>query len=182
MLLLFWPRGPPRRLLVFAVCLVCFPKEKEFSMSHIEVATTALKFTSLAALLQQGDREAIEKHPCMALLRQAVTMVATAHHGTVRPTYSNYYGDTQHTNTNLALHVPGKLPRGIGLVIDMQTGTLSFKGDPWNHEAFFAEVQQKIVQNYVVLAHAAALRRMHAQVSTQMLANQQVVITGVLHG
>ncbi|HVT99459.1 MAG TPA: hypothetical protein VHE33_18290 [Acidobacteriaceae bacterium] len=151
-------------------------------MSHIEEATTTLKFTSLAALMRQGDREAIEQHPCMALLRQAVTLVATAHHGTVRATYSNYSGDAQHTNTNLALHIPGKLPRGIGLVIDQQTGALSFRGDPWAHEAFFAEVQQKIVQHYVVLAHAAALRRMHAQVSTQVLDDQQVVITGVLHG
>ena len=151
-------------------------------MSHIEEATTTLKFTSLAALMRQGDRDAIEQHPCMALLRQAVTLVATAHHGTVGATYDNYSGYKQHTNTNLALHIPGKLPRGIGLVIDQQTGALSFRGDPWAHEAFFAEVQQKIVQHYVVLAHAAALRRMHAQVSTQVLDDQQVVITGVLHG
>jgi len=151
-------------------------------MSHIEEATTTLKFTSLAALMQQGDRDATQQHPCMALLHQAVTLVATAHRGTVRATYDNYYGDAQRTNTNLALHVPGKLPRGIGLFIDEHTGALSFKGDPWDHEAFFAEVQQRIVQNYVILAHAAALRRMHAQVSTQMLDNQQVVITGVLHG
>jgi len=151
-------------------------------MSHIEEATTTLKFTALAALLQQGDRDAIEKHPCMALLRQAVTLVATAYRGTVHTTYNNYYGDAQSTNTTIALHVPGKLPRGIGLCIDVKTGALSFKGDPWDHEAFFAVVQQKIVQNYVVLAHAAALRRMHAQVSTQVLDNQQIVITGVLHG
>jgi hypothetical protein len=151
-------------------------------MSHIEEATTTLKFTALAALLQQGDWAATQKHPCMALLRQAVTLVATAHHGTVRATYSDYDGYAQRTNTNLALHVPGKLPRGIGLVIDVETGALSFKGDPWDHRAFFAEVQQQMVQHYVVLAHAAALRRMHAQVSTQTLANQQVVITGVLHG
>lgn len=151
-------------------------------MSHIEEATTTLKFTALAALMQQGDRDAIEKHPCMALLRQAVTLVATAHHGTIRATYNNYYGHAQRTNTNLALHVPDSLPRGIGLFIDHQTGALSFKGDPWDHEAFFAEVQQQIVQNYVVLAHAAALRRMRAQVSTQVLDNQQIVITGVLHG
>jgi hypothetical protein len=151
-------------------------------MSHIEEATTTLKFTSLAALMQQGDRNLIEQHPCMALLRQAVTLVATAHGGTVRATYNNYGGYAQRTNTNLALHVPGKLPRGIGLLINEHTGALSFQGDPWDHEEFFAEVQQRIVQNYVVLAHAAALRRMHAQVSTQILDNQQVVITGVLHG
>jgi hypothetical protein len=151
-------------------------------MSHIEEATTTLKFTALAALMQQGDRDAIEKHPCMALLRQAVTLAATSHHGTVRATYDNYNGYAQRTNTGLALHVPGKLPRGIGLVIDAETGTLSFKGDPYGYRVFFAEVQQQIVQNYVVLAHAAALRRMRAQVSTQVLDNQQIVITGVLHG
>jgi hypothetical protein len=163
--------------------VVCFhTSERRKGMSHIEEATTTLQFTSLAALMQQGDREAIANHPCMALLRQAVTLVATAYGGTVRATYSNYDGYAQRTNTNLALHVPGKLPRGIGLCIDEHAGTLSFKGDPWAHEDFFAEVQQQIVQHYVVLAHAAALRRMHAQVSTQVLDNQQVVITGVLHG
>lgn len=151
-------------------------------MSHIEEATTNLTFEALAHLMQQGDTEAIEQHPCMALLHQAVALVAKAHGGSIRATYDNYDGQPQSTNTNLALHVPGKLPRGIGLLVDLKTGALTFKGDPWAHEAFFAEVQQKIVQNYVVLAHCAALRRMKAQVSTQTLDNQQVVITGVLHG
>lgn len=151
-------------------------------MSHIEEATTNLTFQALATLMQQGDAEAIAQHPCMALLRQAVTLVAHAHGGSVKATYDNYGGWAQKTNTNLALHVPGLLPRGIGLLVDLKTGALTFKGDPWDHEEFFAEVQQKIVQNYVVLAHCAALRRMNAQVSTQMLDHQQVVITGVLHG
>jgi hypothetical protein len=117
----------------------------------------------------------------MALLRQAVTMVATAHGGTVEATYADYRYQPQSCNTPLALTVSGKLPRGIGLVIDEQTGALTFKGDPWKHRAFFADVQQAIVQNYIVLAHAAALRRMRAQVSTQVVENQ-VVITGVFHG
>ena len=151
-------------------------------MSHIEEATTTLTFTSLATLMQQGNAEAVAQHPCMALLRQAVALVARAYGGTVRATYKGYYGDVQRTNINLALRVPGKLPRGIGLLIDEGTGALSFIGDPYDYESFFAEMQQKIVQNYVVLAHGAALRRMNAQVSTQVLANQQVVITGVLHG
>jgi hypothetical protein len=151
-------------------------------MSHIEEATTTLTFTSLAALMKQGDAAAIAQHPCMALLRQAVTLVAREYGGSVKATYDTYYGQVRKTNTNLALHVPSTLPRGIGLRINLETGALSFKGDPYAYEEFFAEVQQKIVQNYVVLAHAAALRRMNAQVSTQVLANQQVVITGVLHG
>src|SRR3954467_2285543 len=135
-------------------------------MSHIEEATTTLQFTSLAALMQQRDHDAIAKHPCMALLLQAVTLVATAHGGTVRATYSDYDGYAQRTNTDLALHVPGKLPRGIGICIDEHTGSLSFKGDPWGHRRFFQDMQKHIVQNYLVLAHGAALRRMNAQVST----------------
>jgi hypothetical protein len=93
-----------------------------------------------------------------------------------------YVEETQQTNINLALHVPRKLPRGIGLQVDLETGALTFMGDAWGHEEFFTSVQQKIVQNYVVLAHCAALRRMNAQVSTQTLENNEVVITGVLHG
>lgn len=150
-------------------------------MSHIEEAQTTLTFASLAAFMQQSNAEAIAQHPCMALLRQAVTLVARAHGGLVKATYNSYYGDILPTNTHLALHVPGKLPRGIGLFIDEHTGALSFKGDPYAHEAFFVEAQQKIVQNYIVLANCAALRRMNAQVSTQIRDNQ-VVITGVLHG
>lgn len=151
-------------------------------MSHIEEATTTLSFQALAPLLQQGDAEALAQHPCMVLLRQAVTLVARAHGGSVTATYDTYAGEPQPTNTNLALQVPGKLPRGIGLVIDAHTGALTFKGDPWGHRAFFAEVQQQMIQTYVVLAHCAALRRMNAQVSTRTLENHQVVITGVLHG
>lgn len=151
-------------------------------MSHIEEATTNLTFQSLATVMRQGDAEATAQHPCMVLLRQAVMLVARAHDGSVRATYNDYDGQEQETNTNLALHIPDKLPRGIGLLVDLETGALTFKGDPWRHRQFFAEVQQKIVQNYVVLAHCAALRRMGARVSTQMLENQQIVITGVLHG
>ena len=151
-------------------------------MSHIEEATTNLTFQALVPLLQERNAQALAQHPCMALLRQAVTLVAHEHGGSVNATYTTYYGESQSTNTNLSLHVPRKLPRGIGLVIDEHTGALMFKGDPWDHEDFFAEVQQRIVQTYVVLAHCAVLRRMNAQVSTQTVDNHQVVITGVLHG
>ena len=159
-------------------------------MSHIEEGKTTIKLTALATALAQGDTNAAQQHPCMALLRQAVTMVAQARGGEVGTTYADYGYQPQACNTNLALTIPGELPRGIGLVVDLKTGTLTFKGDPWAdgghaarqvRRACFEEVQQQIVQHYVVLAHAAALRRMKAQVSTQVV-DQQVVITGVFHG
>lgn len=150
-------------------------------MSHIEEGTTSIKLTALAPLIAAGNTEALQQHPCMQLLRQAVALVAVAHQGTVGSTYADYGYRPQRTNTHLALTIPDKLPRGIGLCIDEQTGALTFQGDPWKHRACFEEVQQAIVQNYVVLAHAAALRRMRAQVSTQVI-EQQVVITGVFHG
>ncbi len=150
-------------------------------MSHIEEGTTTIKLTALAAAIAHGDTAAIQQHPCLALLRQAVTLVAEARHGSVGSTYADYDYRPQTCNTNLALTIPGELPRGIGLVIDTATGALTFKGDPWHHRACFKEIQQQIVQNYVVLAHAAALRRMRAQVSTQVV-EHQVVITGVFHG
>jgi hypothetical protein len=159
-----------------------FPERSLFFMNHIEEATTTLAFQALAPLVQQGDAEALATHPCMVLLRQAVELVARRHGGSVTTTYTTYYGEPRQTNTGLALQVPGKLPRGIGLLINVQTGALIFQGDPWDYWAFFAEVQQQIVQTYIVLAHGAALRRMHAQVSTQTLDDHRVVITGVLHG
>ena len=150
-------------------------------MSHIEEGRTSIKLTTLATALSQGDLATAQQHPCMALLRQAVTLVAQARGGKVVPTYSDYDYEPQSSNLNLALMIPRALPRGIGLLVDTTTGDLLFKGDPWDHEACFQEVQQQIVQHYVVLAHAAALRRMHALVSTQVV-DQEVVITGVFHG
>ena len=150
-------------------------------MSHIEEGKTTLTLTALAAALKQGDAATFAQHPCMALLRQAVALAARTYGGSVTTTYADYSYQPQTTNTNLALTIPDRLPRGIGLVIDEQSGTLTFKGDPWNHRACFEEVQRQIVQNYVVLAHGAALRRMKAQVSVQ-IQQEQVVITGVFHG
>lgn len=150
-------------------------------MSHIEEATTKLQFQALATLLCQQDTEALDQHPCLVLLRQAVALVAFAHDGSVTTTYDNYAGQAQPTNLNLALHVPDTLPRGIGLVVNTETGALLFQGDPWDYRAFFEEVQRTIVQQYVVLAHGAALRRMRAQVSTKQVEGQ-VVVTGVFHG
>lgn len=151
-------------------------------MSHIEEGKTNVKLTALAALLVQGNEEALHQHPCMVLLRQAVSLVAKEHPGAVvGTTYSDFNYRPQRPNTRLALILPDTLPRGIGLQINPETGELSFKGDPWGYRACFTEVQQRILQNYVVLAHAAALRQMQAQVSTQVVENQ-VVITGVFHG
>ena len=150
-------------------------------MSHIEEGKTSVKLAALAAVIREGDPAAIAQHPCMALLRQAVQLVADAHHGRIGPTYADYDYHPQATNTHLALTIPGELPRGIGLVVNPDTGELTFRGDPWKHQEFFVAVQKQIVRNYVVLAHAAALRRMNAQVSTQVV-EDQVVITGVFHG
>lgn len=151
-------------------------------MSHIEEGKTNVNLAALATLLTQGNAEAFQQHPCMVLLRQAVTLVAAEHPGAVvGTTYSDFHYRPQATNTNLALTIPDRLPRGIGLEINLVTGELSFKGDPWGSRRLFAEVQQRILQKYVVLAHAAALRRMSAQVSTQVV-EDQIVITGVFHG
>lgn len=150
-------------------------------MSHIEEGKTILAFPTLAAALRDKHSLVPEQHPCLALLRQALLMVAQEYGGSVGPTYADFRYHPQKTNSNLALTIPDRLPRGIGLDIDEQTGALSFKGDPWNHRAFFNEVQSVIVQKYVVLAHAAALRRMHARVTTRVV-DHQVVIEGVFHG
>lgn len=149
-------------------------------MSHIEEGTTTITLKALVPLIRQGDPTALQHHPCMALLRQAVALVATAHHGRIVTTYFDYDYHPQPTNTHLALIVPGELPRGIGLIVDLDTGALLFRGDPWRHAAFFQQAQTQIVRTYTTLAYAAALRRMHAQVSTRMV-DQQVVITGVFH-
>lgn len=148
-------------------------------MSHIEEGKTTIKLTALAAALQ-SDPDAAQQHPCLILLREAVVLAARTHGGERTSSYLTYSGRPQTTNTHLALRIPGTLPRGLGLVIDKQ-GMLTFKGDPYGYRAMFTQVQHTVVRHYTVLAYAAALRRMRAQVSTQVM-EDQVVITGVFYG
>jgi hypothetical protein len=152
-------------------------------MSHIEEGRTTLVFADLAAALRQGDARTSAQHPCLVLLRQAVTLVAQAHHGLLTATYTSYAGKPQPTNTQLALYIPGKLPRGIGLLIDEKSGFLIFKGDPWGVDpAFYQRLQQEIVQTYTALAYGAALRRARFQQVQIQQQGEQIILTGVLHG
>lgn len=152
-------------------------------MSHIEEGRTSLVFTDLATVMRQGNAEAIAHHPCLVLLRQAVTLVAQAHQGVVCSTYDNFRRQPQSTNTGLALHLPTALPRGIGVLIDEQTGALLFKGDPWGIDRhLYQRLQQEIVQKYTVLAYGAALRRARFQQVQIQQHGDQIVLTGVLHG
>ena len=155
-------------------------------MSHIEEGKTNLVFSELPALLREGKQEVVAQHPSMKLLHQAVLLVARHYGGEIRPYYSTYYGQEQPANTGLALHIPVQadkpageaLPRGIGLVVDEQTGALTFLGDPWGvDEHFYQQVQRKIVQTYTALAHIAVLRQMNYQVSTQQI-EDHILITG----
>lgn len=155
-------------------------------MSHIEEGKTSLVFNELPPLLRQKNEEAIAQHRCIKLLQQAVLLVAKRYDGEVQPYYVTYYGEKLSANTGLALHIPvraGKpageaLPRGIGLVIDEETGRLTFRGDPWDvDERFYQHIQHAIVQEYAALAHATALRQMNYQVSMQRV-EDQIMITG----
>lgn len=158
-------------------------------MSHIEEGKTSLVFAEVAALLRRSDTAALAQHPCMALLRQALTLVAQHYAGEVCATYRNYWQEEQPTNTGLALRIPlspqrprdEALPRGIGLVIDEQTGVLTFLGDPWGVKTqFYQQVQQAIIQRYTVLAHMAALQHLHYHVTAQE-SEGRVLITGVTY-
>ena len=157
-------------------------------MSHIEEGKTKLVFADLPSLLEKGDVHALAQHPCLALLRQAVTMVAQQYQGEVKSYYYNYYDEQLRANTGLALHIPmenhevGKaVPLGIGLVIEKKTGSLIFRGDSWDVDKdFYQHLQKLIVQKYTVLAHMAALKQMHYQVSVEEIEGQ-INITGVTY-
>jgi hypothetical protein len=157
------------------------------NMSHIEEGKTNLVFNDLPALLRQGDQEVVAQQPCMKLLRQAVLLVGKQYDGEIRPYYYNFSGWEQPVNTGLALHIPvlpGKrvgeaLPRGIGLVVDEETGALKFFGDPWGVDKhFYQQIQQAIVQKYTALAHMAVLKQMQYQVSTQQLEDHIEIMGG----
>lgn len=159
-------------------------------MSHIEEGKTNLVFREFPSLLRNGTQEALAEHPCMKLLHQAVLLVAKKYDGEIRPYYYNFFRQEQPANTGLALHIPvqkGKsareaLPRGIGLVVDAETGALTFLGDPWDvDESFYKQIQHAIVQTYTALAHMAVLRQMNYQVSTEQ-EEGQIAITGGSYG
>jgi hypothetical protein len=125
----------------------------------------------------------------MALLRQAVEIVAREHGGQIRDYYLDFSRHKHQVNTGLALHVPPSdrnqdwkrvLERGIGLVID-ETGALKAVGDPYMVEAFYQEVQQQIVQTYVSLATMRVMQQMGFIAQAQDGLAGQVVIQGVSH-
>jgi hypothetical protein len=155
-------------------------------MSHIEEGKTNLVFNTLPALLRQGNQQALSQHPCIRLLRQAVLLVAKQYDGEVKPYYYTYRYRDVPANTGIALHIQeraGKpsgeaLPRGLGMVVDEETGALKFLGDSWEvDETFYQSIQKAIIQKYTALAHVASLRQMNYQVSTEELADR-INVTG----
>ncbi len=119
------------------------------------------------------------QHPDLALLRQAVEIVAGAHEGgRVKDHILNEGRRRQSVSSGLAVFTE-RVIRGIGIEID-QKGMLSFKGYPWGVQAQFNLLQQEIVQTYVSLATMQALQAMGytAEASQE---EQQVVIRGVAY-
>lgn len=159
-------------------------------MSHIETGKTRIVFPSdLRSFLQRKDQQALADHPCLKLLAQAVHLVAEEHTGEIHPYYYDFHYHQQSTNTGLALHIPLRpdqasrfaLPRGLGLVIDQESGALHFRGDPWNVDpGFYQRMQDAIVQNYTALAHMAVLRQMNYQVTSQV-EEGRILITGGMY-
>ncbi len=130
-------------------------------MSHIVEAKTSIQ------------------HPDLAVLRQAVELVAQQHQGTLENFYLDYYGKRHKVPSGLALFTP-ELRRGIGLVV-AASGELSFVGDPWAVQSIFAQVQQEIVQMYVSLATMQALWAMGYTAEALDGTEGQVVVRGVIY-
>ncbi len=160
-------------------------------MSHIVEAKTQIVCPDLPTFRELHALDgsfAVASHPFIALLRQAVTVIATEYGGTVESFYLDYYRNRQPVNTGLALHIPRRsdhpqapaLVRGLGLTIDETTGVLSFVGDPYRVEAFSKQIQWRIVQTYVGLAFMASLRTLQYQTSSQMV-EECLVVSGVQH-
>ena len=128
-------------------------------MSHIVEAKTAIA------------------NPDQALLRQAVTLVAGQHAGTVETFYLDYYGK-RHA-APLAIFTP-QLKRGIGMKIDETTGELTFIGDSWSVQTMYSQIQQEVLQMYVSLATMQALQAMgYTAQAVEGTQAGQVVIQGV---
>jgi hypothetical protein len=161
-------------------------------MSHIVEAKTKITCPHLQAFLslsRQGSASAVAALPLIALLRQAVTLVAREQGGTVASYYLDYDRERHEVNTGLALHIPRRagrpgsqaLERGMGLSIDERTGVLTFVGDPYRVEEFSQAMQRRIVQTYTALAYAAAMRLEQYQQVTVRAEQERVVVSGAYH-
>ena len=103
-------------------------------------------------------------NPNVALLQQAVELVAHQHEG-------------GRLSARLALFT-SVIHRGIGIIVK-DSGQLTFKGDPYGYEAEAEAVQQQILQTYVSLATMQALQQMGYQTTAEDGVEGQVYLTGV---
>lgn len=119
------------------------------------------------------------RNPNLALLAEALQIVAGAHEGgRVDDHILNYSRRRQEINTRLAVYTR-ELQRGIGIELTPE-GEMQFTGDPWMAETEFEQIQQEIVQTYVSLATMRALEAM-GYTSEASQVEQQVVIRGVTY-
>lgn len=157
-------------------------------MSHIVEAKTRITYPNLREFLasvREGP-EVVARLPFIALLRQAVLLVAREHEGKIDCSYQDYFGARHTVNTGLALFIPSRrgrptdqtLPCGIGMQIDEATGVLTFVGDPYGVEAFYKVIQGQIVQRYATLAYMAVMRQEQYDHITTRTVAADVVVSG----
>ena len=128
-------------------------------MSHIVQAKTSIK------------------NPDLALLTQAVKLVAQQHPG---GRIADYYLTFARSRRDAQVAIfTSELDRGMGLKIKKTTGELTFIGDYWGHEELAAQIQQHILQTYVSLATMQALAAMGYQASAVEGEQGQLVLVGV---
>lgn len=161
-------------------------------MSHIIEAKTKITYPNLGEFLRlsrQGGQDAVAQLPFIALLRQAVMMVAREQGGTVESYYLDYNNHPHPTNTGLALHIPRQtnkprrqaLVRGMGLSIDETTGVLTFVGDPYLVEEFYEAMQRHIVQTYAALAYSLSMRLENYQHVAVRTMQESLVVSGEIY-
>ena len=161
-------------------------------MSHIVQAKSKITYPNVSEFLllfRQGGSSAVAQLPFIALLRQAVMMVAREQEGNVESYYLDYSRHRHATNTGLALHIPQQaskprdqaLERGIGLSIDETTGVLTFIGDPYRVEEFYGAMQRQIVQTYAALAYSVAMRIENYQHVAVHTVQESLVISGEIY-
>ncbi|HZT34656.1 MAG TPA: hypothetical protein VFA15_01960, partial [Nitrososphaera sp.] len=95
--------------------------------------------------------------------------------------------NTLKVTTGLALIIPGRMKRGIGMNIDPMTGALSFIGDSFSFdksvEPLYEQVKGEIKQTYIALATMQALAEMGYNVQATQDETQQglLVLQGVAY-
>jgi hypothetical protein len=127
-------------------------------VSQITSYTTEIRLDAVA-----GGAD-LQDDPGWGLLRAAVEAAAVEHRGKVGDHVLDYF--LRRRTCDIALYTPA-FQRGVGIEVDRATGEVRFLYDDYERPDLAAEYREDIMQNFVALAVARALKDMNYDVEVK---------------